>query len=210
MHVPFGRREMTERLEIPRDAASFFEDFLPQQFTRDRHRYPRHDSPGSASFEVFGVGTWVIKMKSGGLLVRRGRQKDTLLQLGMSDEDFKDIFVDRTQREIDSIGDLSHDSRNAFNPLFVDARKVDAVLPRRGGPLETLTIRLEQGGAVRRLFITPGPFARTEPRATVTLRTADFLAMLSGRKSPTALFLRGRVKVRGDLSYALRIAALLS
>jgi hypothetical protein len=201
---------MSGRITIPEDAAAFFEEFFPQQFAKRRDRYPHRDSPGSALFEVVGVGSWGVKIEAGRLAIKRGKPEDTLLQISMSDDDFRGVFVERTQREIDLSGRLSDDSLDAFNPLFVDERKAAIIASSIGDSLATLTVRLDHEGTTRRLHLTPGRFERTEPRATVTMRMADFLAMVSGRNSPAKLFLLRRLKIRGDVAYAMHFRGLLS
>lgn len=201
---------MKDTVIIPQDATAFFEEFFPQQFRERRQRYPREDSPGSALFEVAGAGCWGIKIKGGQLVVKRGKPRDTLLQIGMSEEDFRGVFIDRTQREIDTSGRLSEDSLDAFNPLFVDARKSQILATSIGGTPSTLTVRLNHDGTTRRLHLTPGSFERTEARATIAIGIADFLAMVGGRRSAAKLFLLGRLKIRGDVAYAVRFGGLLS
>lgn len=201
---------MSGKITIPEDAAAFFEQFFPRQFAQRRDRYPRRDSPGSALFEVVGVGAWSVRIEAGRLVIKRGKAEDTLLQICMSEDDFRGVFVERTQREIDASGRLSDDSLDAFNPLFIDERKAGIIATSVGDSPATLTVRLDHDGMTRRLHLTPGPYERTEPRATIAMRIADFLAMVGGRKSPVRLFLLGHLKIRGDVAYAMHFRGLLS
>jgi len=201
---------MGERIRIPHDAGEFFERFFPEQFARDRDRYPRTDSPGAALFEVFGVGAWRIKIDAGHLIVKRGRGRDVLLQIGVSSVDFEAIFVERAQREVDVTGDLSDTSRDVFKPLFVDSAKGSALALPGGGSPPTLAFRLHHDGTARHLFVTPGPSGRTAPRTTISMDLEDFLALLSGRRSAGLLFVLGRLRIRGDVLYAVRMRSLLS
>jgi len=197
---------MSPSIAIPEDPAEFFERFFPEQFTKDQHRYPPNDSPGWALFEVIDVGCWGIRRVGNDLQVSRGRPDHTLVQISLSSEDFQAIFVERTQREIASRGELSDDSRDVFKPLFVDSEGAEII----DGAVSTLAFHLEHGGTPRTVFITPGPFERTTPRATLSMRLDDFLAMLSGRKGFAGLLLWGKLKIRGDLFYARRLSALLT
>lgn len=201
---------MRESTRIPEDAGEFFERFFPRQFARDRARYPRADSPGAALFEVIGVGVWSVAIERGTLVVERGKAAKTLLQVAVSRDDFRAIFVRRAQREVDSSGHLSEDSRDVFKPLFVDARKAGVVANVIGDTLATLAFSLDDAGTARHILITPGPFERTDPRTTIQMALGDFLAMLGGRRNPGALFVLRRLKIRGDVLYAVRMRALLS
>ena len=191
---------------IPDDADEFFERFLPQRFAEDRHRYRATDSPGAALFEVTGVGAWSFRIRDGELVVERGKPADTRLQIGISPEDFHAIFVERARREITDSGAVSEASRDAFRPLFVGPKRAGAV----GNVNGTLTIRLEDDGVHRRLYVTPGAGDRTDPRATIMLALEDFLALVGGRASAPGLAFRRRLGVRGDIGYAIKMSALLS
>src|SRR5262245_20013742 len=140
---------MGAALNIPADPAEFFERFLPQQFTRDCHRYRRDGIVGAALFEVFGVGSWGLRRVGDTLAVSPGRPDDVVVQIGVSGDDFTAVFVERTQREIDSTGDLSEDSRDVFKPLFIDARLTNSI----AGAADSVAFDLTHDGTVRTLFI---------------------------------------------------------
>lgn len=191
---------------IPDDATEFFEEFLPETFAEDRHRYRASDSPGAALFEVTGVGAWSFRICDGELVVERGKPADTRLQIAISPDDFHAIFVARARREMEASGSISEASRDAFRPLFVGAKRAASV----DGVSSTVTIRLEQDGVHRRLYVTPGAGDRTDARATIILSLEDFLALVGGRASAPGLAFRRRLGVRGDLGYALKLSVLLS
>ncbi len=194
---------------IPRDPAEFFERFFPAQFAEHRQRFPSHDSPGAAVFEIAGDGSWAVKVAGGDLCVCRGKPPDTLLQISISRADFTAIFVERTQREVDARGALSESSLDAFKPLFVDDHKAATIAGAVGSTLATLAFHIDHDGATRQMFITPGPGEQTPPRATVSMKLDDFLAMQSGHRSPPGLFFRRRLRVSGDFIYAVRMSAIL-
>jgi hypothetical protein len=84
----------------------------------------------------------------------------------------------------------------------------------RAGDLEAVvhwkvTGRPDGGADVLELVISRGTLAvsaepvRT-PRLTLTLGPVDFLKMVTGNANPKMLFLRGRMKARGDLGLTTR------
>ncbi|PTA47753.1 SCP2 sterol-binding domain-containing protein [Micromonospora sp. RP3T] len=90
-------------------------------------------------------------------------------------------------------------------------------LPERAGDLEAVvhwkvTGRPDGGADVLELVISRGALAvsvepvRT-PRLTLTLGPVDFLKMVTGNTNPKMLFLRGRMKARGDLGLTTRFSA---
>lgn len=44
-----------------------------------------------------------------------------------------------------------------------------------------------------------------EPRVTLRLDAADFLKLVTGNANPTLFFLRGKLKIKGDLSFAAQL-----
>jgi hypothetical protein len=93
-------------------------------------------------------------------------------------------------------------------------------LAGRAGDLEavvhwTVTGRPDGGSDTLELVITRGTLAvhlaptRTA-RLTLTLGPVDFLKMVTGNANPRMLFLRGRMKARGDLGLTTRFPSLFN
>ncbi|NEA33579.1 SCP2 sterol-binding domain-containing protein [Streptomyces sp. SID13031] len=76
------------------------------------------------------------------------------------------------------------------------------VTGRPDGGTDTLELVITQGT----LVVSPEP-ART-PRLTLTLGPVDFLRMVTGNANAKLLFLRGRMKARGDLGLTTRFPTL--
>jgi putative sterol carrier protein len=49
--------------------------------------------------------------------------------------------------------------------------------------------------------------AQAKPRVTITMDGADFLKLVTGNANPPMMFLRGKLKVAGDLAFAARLTA---
>jgi hypothetical protein len=191
--------------KIPTDPDTFFREFFPEQYANNPQFYPRSGAGGASVIEVFGHGVWNFRVHNGKLEVGTGVPEDAFLRLGLSYEDFRAVYVARSQREIDAEGDLSSDSKNVFRPMFPTEQRWEIVRGNRG----TISIRLQEGDEVYTLVATPGADEPTEPRAVVRLSLADFLGMTAGRLKATALLVDGRLKIKGDLAHALKLNALL-
>ncbi len=48
------------------------------------------------------------------------------------------------------------------------------------------------------------------PSMTLTVAAADYLSLINGDASPMALFMTGKVKVRGDMQLALKLQTLFN
>lgn len=64
------------------------------------------------------------------------------------------------------------------------------------GGYDRFQTRIESGQCVS------GRYPTADPRVTVTLSPVDFLRVISGSVNVTLLFMRGKVKVRGDIALA--------
>lgn len=108
--------------------------------------------------------------------------------------------------------------RSAFRPIVLDeifrrfpdfisaerTRGVDAAIKfkltgRPDGEADRYTVlvqhgtcRVESGGDV-------------QPRVTITIDGADFLKLVTGNANPPVMFLRGKLRVSGDLAFAARL-----
>jgi putative sterol carrier protein len=83
------------------------------------------------------------------------------------------------------------------------ARGVDAVIhwavgDAPGGGVDTYEIVIANGTCER--SATP----EREPRLTLTLGAVEFLKMVTGHANPVLLFMRGKMKARGDLGLATK------
>lgn len=48
-----------------------------------------------------------------------------------------------------------------------------------------------------------------EPNVTVTMEKEDFLAMVAGKMNATAAFFSGKIKIKGDMSLAMKLQSFL-
>ncbi len=74
----------------------------------------------------------------------------------------------------------------------------------------------EDGGADRWFLVLENGEARTgrdldvKPRVTLTMDALTFLQVVTGNANPVELFVRRKLKVRGDLLFAARMERLFS
>ena len=94
-------------------------------------------------------------------------------------------------------------------PDYISAertRGVDAAIKFKltGGPdgtADRYTVLVHDGTC----RVTKGTDAA--PRVTITLDGADFLKLVTGNANPPVMFLRGKLRVNGDLGFAARLLA---
>lgn len=55
-----------------------------------------------------------------------------------------------------------------------------------------------------------GEGAIENPGCTVTMSAADFLSLVAGKLNPTAAFMGGKLKLKGDMGLAMKLQTILS
>jgi putative sterol carrier protein len=94
---------------------------------------------------------------------------------------------------------------------FPDYLDVDRTRGVRAAVKWKLTGRAD-GAADRYLLLLDNGDCRVEkagdakPRVTITMDGADFLKLVTGNANPPMMFMRGRLRVAGDLGFAARLA----
>ena len=92
-------------------------------------------------------------------------------------------------------------------PEYVDPSKLDGVAGamewkitgRADGRYDRYVVAIEQGE------VRTGRDLDARPRATMRLDGVDFLKLVTGNASPTMSFLRGRLRLKGDLVFAAQL-----
>lgn len=103
-----------------------------------------------------------------------------------------------------TVTDIFHDMPNRFNPN--GAQGLDAViqynLPGSGGGYWYTTIKHGT------LTVTQGQHSR--PDMTITMKAQDFLDMVEGKLSGQWAFIRGKLKITGNMALATKMQDLFS
>jgi putative sterol carrier protein len=55
-----------------------------------------------------------------------------------------------------------------------------------------------------------GEGATEAPGCTVTIPATDFMSMVEGKLNPTAAFMSGKLKIRGDMGLAMKLQSIIS
>src|SRR5689334_9034151 len=85
-----GNRGMTDVPETPKQ---FFTQYIPDRFQLFKAGLAGKTSNGAMVFRVVGAGEWSLRLKNGELEVTDGMSDDVILQVTVSEPDFKPIFV---------------------------------------------------------------------------------------------------------------------
>lgn len=192
-------------LHIPDDPNLYFLDFFPEQFRANRHHYPSGDSAAATRFRIEGAGSWTLRVAGDELRVEASDAAEVALELACDLAAFQALFVAYPRAEVAQSRVLSDGTKAALRPLVLDSRK-HAVCQRSR---RTLALELLHDRMPQRLLVTPGGGRATASGSTVRLSFEDYLAIQTGKRNTKGLFLFRRLKVKGDLSHALKLEPLL-
>lgn len=81
-------------------------------------------------------------------------------------------------------------------------------IARLGGLMGAIEFRLT-GEVERRVRVQFGPGEPAAPRCLVAVAAADFARLQAGELTPQAAFMQGLVKLQGDMTFAMQVAAAL-
>jgi hypothetical protein len=194
------------RMPVPVDPKAFYESFFPEQFRLHREYFPRVPRTSPATFVVEGVGAWSIAIENDALVIVPEKVPGTRLQVVFSTADFESVVVARARKEILGTGRVSKSSLGPFVLLMSMDRKRHVLDGMQG----SLLFRIQDGDVQRKMHIVPGdqtPPARA--RAVFDLNLKDTLALLNGEANGVALYMTRRMKIKGDLQFALKANQLL-
>lgn len=194
-------------MSVPSDPKAFYETFFPEQFRTHRDFFPRTEKTSPATFVVEGIGAWSVALENHELKVTPKKVAGTRLQVVFSQADFEAVVVRRARREIQDAGRVSRASLGPFVLLL----SLDAKRHVLDGMQDSLLFRIEDEGAQRKMHIVPGDQPPPDRARTVfDLNLNDMLALLNREANGLALFMTRRMKIKGDLQFALKANALLS
>ncbi len=103
-------------------------------------------------------------------------------------------------KRFQSIEDAFRLLEQQFDPQAAQETQVTVQLHLTGEGGGDWFIHIHEG----QLEVVPG-VAEGTPDLTVTVDTADYLALLNGEMDPLAAYLRGKVKVQGDVKLVYRL-----
>ena len=193
--------------DVPDSPKEFFTQFLPSRFEALKAGLAGKSSSGSMVFRVQGAGEWSMRLKDGEIEVSEGMHDDVIIQVTVSSEDFKPIFVQGAIMQGDA--EIKPEQQVlAFKALTVDAERVKLVQNIAG----TVAFVVDAGGATHRLAITPG---KAEPKidapdCRLECKMSDFMDMQTGKQNPMQLAMGGKIKIVGNAQIPMALSGVFA
>lgn len=189
--------------DVPETPKEFFTGYIPRRFESVKQALAGKSSSGSMVFRVQGAGEWSMRLNAGELVVESGQQDDVILQVTVSQDDFKPIFV---QGAVMQEGEPIRPEQQvmAFKALTADEERAKLVRGISG----TVAFVIDDGGEQHMLAITPGSAAPKldAPDCRLECKMSDFIDMQTGKQNPMQLAMSGKIRIVGNAQIPMALS----
>jgi putative sterol carrier protein len=189
---------------VPESPDPFFREYIPKRFEGVKAGLAGKTSAGAMTFRVLDVGEWSLRLKNGELEVSVGPAEDVVLQVSVSAEDFKPIFVHGA--ELQEGEPLRPDQQIlAFKVLTVDAERVKLVKSVPGN----VAFVVRDGDRAHRVVVTPGSGAANleTPDCRLECLMSDFMDLQTGKRNPMELAMAGKIRIIGNAQLPIALSS---
>lgn len=176
----------------------FFAEHVGAHFQEKTSRMNTSLMKGKAFTIQYGVGDekYCLRIIDGDKLETiKGGMDFHNLSLHLCESDWRDYMSGQIDVGLDRFIDPSQ---------LLDPKRFKLLDEVKG----TLFLKLNTGGD-ETIIATISFNAASTPSATLKLKLADWLAMQSGKKSATMLFMTGKIKAGGDLGFVMKCQSLM-
>ncbi len=184
------------------DAARFFTEWLPREFTREfgPGRRTAADITVAVHLEGEGGGRWVLDVRGGVLKTRPSDElgPEPLVSMRQAVDDWRALAIG----EAGPI-DLAPAHASPLDVLFVDPASRQIMSTVKG------TIRFEVTGYNGRTWwmvvkFGPQPEA-AKPDATISIDAETYAKMLMRQMAPPEAYFAGKIRLAGDTALAMQL-----
>ena len=181
--------------DVPESPKEFFTQFIPSRFEALKQGLAGKSSVGSMVFRVIGAGEWSLRLQGGDLEVVEGMQDDVIIQVTVSPEDFKPIFIQSAVMQ-EGVEIKPDQQVMAFKALTIDAERAKLVRSIAG----TVAFVIDAGAVTHKLGITPGggEVKLESPDCRLECKMNDFMDMQMGKQNPMQLAMSGKIRIVGS------------
>jgi hypothetical protein len=189
---------------VPESPGEFFTKYVPVRFEAVKASVAGKSSAGSLTFRV-GSAEWSLRLNGGELQVSPGMAEDVILQITVSDRDFKPVVVRGAElQEQEALN--AEQQLLAFKALTIDPDRLDLVRGVRGSVAFVIT----EAGSTHKLVLTPGSAAPNleQPECRLECLMSDFMDMQTGKLNPMQLALTGRIRILGNAQIPMALSGI--
>jgi hypothetical protein len=208
------------RFEIPEDItpAAFYEELLPRVLAENRERAAqalpamgRIQALVRSEVQGEGGGVWSLLFSAGGMEVRPEPLPDPLVTFTQTREDWQVSITKGLGRLLARFAGAAPPPPPA-NPgtprPTLTPQKIERLKMLRGVMNFDLT-GYEGDRTIRLKVALCGATEGKDPTCTVSMSAADYREMTSGRLLPQQAFMAGKVRITGDMGFAMQVGTTL-
>ncbi len=189
--------------DVPENPEEFFTKYIPDRFQALGAGLAGKSSTGSMVFRVAGGGEWSLCLADGKLLVQAGMRDDVIIQVTVSADDFKPIFVQSAALQ-EGQPVKPEQQVMAFKALTIDSERAKLVRNIAG----TVAFVIDAGDRTHKLAITPG---KGEPKldspdCRLECKMSDFVDMQTGKQNPMQLAMSGKIRIVGNAQIPMALS----
>ncbi len=192
---------------VPETPSEFFQQYIPQRFEAVKASLAGKTSIGSMVFRVLDAGEWNLRLDRGELRIASGMPDDVVIQVSVTERDFKPIFVRGAELQEDEAF-VPDRQILAFKVLTVEPERINLVRAVRGNV--AFVIRSE--GETHTIIVTPGSAKPDfeKPDCRLECAIGDFIDMQTGKRNPVELAMAGKVKIIGNAQIPLALSSVFT
>jgi putative sterol carrier protein len=188
-------------MDIPENVGvkEYFDEYVPKVFAEQIGGGAVLGMEGTeikVQFDITGGPTYSLVVKDAKELeVKEGPVDNPTVTLAMSEDVFRRAVTGKLQGATDTFTDVSKMSRNRFDQLLGIKGKMDLDLAAPDGSNAEITVKFNGVDSPASIF-----------RCSVE----DWVAMNNGQLAGPTAFMSGKLKIEGDMAFAMSLSSLVS
>lgn len=189
---------------MKRTPQALIEQEIPAQFAAVQAQLSPAQKQVSIKFgvDISNAGQWTLRYANGALNVKNGLDNDCDINILTSIDSFNAAINNNEQVA-------------NFDPSKIDAGKyIQRLKPELADQVRQITGTLKAGvldvdEELMSVTIKFGAAAPATPTCEIYIQENDIEELVSGRMNPQQAFMAGKIQIKGDMTIAMQLAALM-
>ncbi len=188
---------MAEKIREDIEAKKFFEEIVPKQFEEMDKIEGMEGTEFAIQFNITGEGggSWTVVVTDGKTMeVRPQEYEKAQITMTLDVKDWRDSVTGKLTG-LDIMQQTGRGSRAQFDKLKTVAGTLKLELTKDDGSLFPLEMMFNKAAA---------------PQTTLKMKASDYADMQTGKLNGQQAFMSGKLKISGDMGFAMKIGTLMT
>ncbi|MBI2061350.1 MAG: SCP2 sterol-binding domain-containing protein [Nitrospirae bacterium] len=178
----------------------FFENTLPSLFKGVAGGQPElQQITGEMEIVLPEGGTWTLALDKGNLITKEAAATNPIVSFTLSRRDWDRLMQGGSFMPIGAA------PGGGANPFKMSPARFEKVKMLKGELVFHIT---EPGGEAQDTVIRFNPKQGTGPRTELEMNSGDLKDLSEGKANPQQLFMQGKMRIKGDMAFAMQIGSL--